>query len=92
MSHNKLKKYYITIEEQVVSFGITYKIDLEDHYGNYNQVYERTVEEALNYARNWCKQAEERKVSKDIHAKAVKEMIKLDKQAGITSNTSDGLD
>jgi len=92
MSHNKLKKYYITIEEQVVSFGITYKIDLEDHHGNHNQVYERTVEEALNYARNWCKQAEERQHSNEVHNKAIMDMIALDKIAGITTSTRDSLD
>ena len=90
MSHNK--KYYITIEEQKVSFGITYKVDLEDHYGNYTQVYERTVEEAINYAENWCKLAEERQKSKETMAKAIKEMNELDKKAGILTGNYDGLD
>jgi len=86
MSHNK---YYITIESAHSGY---YKVDLEDHYGNYTQVYEKTVEEALNYARNWCKQADERKKQKDIQAKAIAEMIALDKKAGITTKTKDGLD
>ena len=90
MSQNK--KYYITIEEQKVSFGITYKVDLEDHYGNYTQVYERTVEEAINYAENWCKLAEERQKSKETMAKAIKEMNELDKKAGILTGNYDGLD
>ena len=59
---NKLQKYYITIEEQVTSSEIVYKIDLEDHYGNYNQAYENTIEEAVNYAGNWCKRSKERKI------------------------------
>ena len=86
MSHNK---YYITIESAHSGY---YKVDLEDHYGNYTQVYERTVEEALNYARNWCKQADERKKAKEIHNNAVLEMIALDRAAGITTSNSDGLD
>ena len=44
MSQNK---YYITIESAHSGF---FKVDLEDHHGNYTQVYERTVEEAINYA------------------------------------------
>ena len=86
MSQNK---YYITIESAHSGF---FKVDLEDHYGNYTQVYEKTVEEALNYARNWCKQAEEREKNRQIHAKAIKEMNKLDKKAGILTGNYDGLD
>jgi len=86
MSQNK---YYITIESAHSGF---FKVDLEDHYGNYTQVYEKTVEEALNYARNWCKQAEEREKNRQIQAKAIKEMNELDKKAGILTGFSDGLD
>ena len=86
MSQNK---YYITIESAHSGF---FKVDLEDHYGNYTQVYEKTVEEALNYARNWCKQAEEREKNRQIQAKAIKEMNELDKKAGILTGNSDGLD
>ena len=86
MSQNK---YYITIESAHSGF---FKVDLEDHYGNYTQVYEKTVEEALNYARNWCKQAEEREKNRQIQAKSIKEMNELDKKAGILTGYSDGLD
>ena len=86
MSQNK---YYITIESAHSGY---YKVDLEDHYGNYTQVYEKTVEEALNYAKNWCKQADERKKAKEIHNNAVLEMIALDRAAGITTRFRDGLD
>ena len=86
MSQNK---YYITIESAHSGF---FKVDLEDHYGNYTQVYEKTVEEAMNYAHNWCKQAEEREKNRQIQAKAIKEMNELDKKAGILTGFSDGLD
>ena len=39
----KKSKYYITIEEQEMSFGTTYKVELEDHHGNYTCVYERSI-------------------------------------------------
>jgi len=89
---NKEQKYYITIEETRPSFGVSWKVELEDHHGNYTCVYEPSVEEALNYAKNWCKQADEREKERQIHAKAVMEMNKLDKKAGILTGFSDGLD
>ena len=88
----KNKKYYITIEEDKASFGTTYKVELEDHYGNYTCVYERSVEEAINYAKNWCKQAEDRQKEKEIMSKAIAECIELDRIAGITSGNRDCLD
>ena len=86
MSHNK---YNITIE---YSHSGNYKVDLKDHHGNYNQVYEPSVAKALDYAKQWCKQADTREEARHTHAKAVMEMIKLDRKAGITTNNSDGLD
>jgi len=90
MSQNK--KYYITIEQSRVSFGDTFKVELEDHHGNYTCVYERSIEEAMNYAQNWCKQTEEREKNRQIQAKAIKEMNELDKKAGILTGNYDGLD
>ena len=87
-----MSKYYITIEEQEMSFGTTYKVELEDHYGNYTCVYEPSVEQALTYANNWCKLTEQREKNRQIHAKAVVEMNKLDKKAGILTGNYDGLD
>ena len=40
----------------------------------------------------WMQNAEERKNSKDIESKAMAEMIKLDREAGITSEYNDCLD
>ena len=85
-------KYYITIEKQKASFGTTYKVDLEDHNGNYTGVYERTIEEAINFAKNWCEQAENRQKEKEIMSKAIAQCIKLDKKAGIVSGYRDCLD
>ena len=82
-------KYNITIESAHDGF---YKIDLLDHHGSKTTVYEPTIGDVINYAKKWCLNAEERKLKRDTHARAVKDMIALDRIAGITTNTSDGLD
>ena len=86
MSHNR---YNINIEYSHDGF---YKVSLTDHYGARTVVYEPSVERALDYALIWCHEADQRAIEQSVHARAVKEMITLDRQAGITTNTSDGLD
>ena len=86
MSHNK---YNITIEYSHDNF---YKVSLTDHHGARTVVYEPSVDRAFDYAINWCREADTREEARQVHARAVKEMIALDRQAGITTNTSDGLD
>ena len=86
MSSNK---YNINIQYSHDGF---YKVSLTDHYGARTVVYEPSVERALDYALIWCHEADQRAIEQSVHARAVKEMITLDRQAGITTNTSDGLD
>ena len=86
MSHNK---YKITIEYSHDNF---YKVSLTDHNGARNVVYEPSVDRAFDYAINWCRESDTREETRQVHARAVKEMITLDKQAGITTSTSDSLD
>ena len=86
MSHNK---YKITIEYSHDNF---YKVSLTDHNGARNVVYEPSVDSAFDYAINWCRDTEEREKSRQVMARAVKDMIALDRIAGITTNNSDGLD
>ena len=86
MSHNK---YKITIEYSHDNF---YKVSLIDHNGARNVVYEPSVDRAFDYAINWCREADTREKARQVHARAVKDMIALDKIAGITTNNSDGLD
>ena len=86
MSHNK---YKITIEYSHDNF---YKVSLTDHNGARNVVYEPSVDSAFDYAINWCRDTEEREKTRQVHARAVKDMIALDRIAGITTNNSDGLD
>ena len=87
MSENN--KYNINVQYSHDGF---YKVSLTDHYGSRTVVYEPSVERALDYALIWCHEAEQRAIEQSVHARAVKEMITLDRQAGITTNTSDGLD
>ena len=86
MSHNK---YKILIEYSHSDF---YKVSLTDHNGARTVVYEQSVDRAFDYAINWCRESDTREEARQTHAKAVMEMMKLDKQAGITTNNSDGLD
>ena len=86
MSHNK---YKITIEYSHSDF---YKVSLTDHNGARTVVYEPSVDRAFDYAINWCRESDTREEARQTHAKAVMEMMKLDRQAGITTSQSDSLD
>ena len=86
MSHNK---YKILIEYSHSDF---YKVSLTDHNGARTVVYEQSVDRAFDYAINWCRESDTREEARQTHAKAVMEMMKLDKQAGITTSQSDSLD
>ena len=86
MSHNK---YKITIEYSHDNF---YKVSLSDHHGSRHVVYEQSVDSAFDYAINWCRDTDERQHAKEVHNKAIMDMIALDKIAGITTSQSDSLD
>jgi len=87
-----MNKYYITIEKQNDRAYELWKVELEDHNGNNNCVYEKSIEQAMTYAKNWCKDSEERQRSKEIMNNAIMEAITLDQMAGITTSTNDSLD
>ena len=70
----------------------TYCVELRDHYCNFNCVYEPTMQKAMQYALYWFEKAEQRREENQAHAKAVHEMARLDREAGITTSMSDGLD
>ena len=46
----------------------------------------------MQYALYWFKKADEREAHQQVTNKAIKEMIELDREAGITTSMSDGLD
>jgi cyclopropane fatty-acyl-phospholipid synthase-like methyltransferase len=70
----------------------TYCVELRDHYCNFNCVYEPTMQKAMQYALYWFEKAEQRREENQAHARAVHEMARLDREAGITTSMSDGLD
>ena len=84
-----IKAYTIQVTQ---AHSGTFKVSMSDHNGNSNTVYEMSVENALNYAKVWCNEAEERQHEKEILNKAIMESIILDRIAGITTSTSDSLD
>ena len=86
MSHNK---YNINIQYSHDNF---YKVSLTDHNGARNVVYEPSVDRAFDYAINWCRESDTREQARQTHNKAIAEMIKLDRQAGITTSQRDSLD
>ena len=86
MSQSKLQ---LTITK---AHGNMWAVELRDHYCNYNCVYEPSMVMAMSYALDWFKKADEREVNQQVTNKAIKEMIALDREAGITTSMSDGLD
>ena len=86
MSHSKLN---LTIEK---AHGNMWRVEMRDHYCNYACVYEPSVKQAMQYALYWFEKADEREANQQVTNKAIKEMIAIDREAGITTSMSDGLD
>ena len=87
MLQNKLK---LTITRDTSNGW--YKVEMLDMYNNYCCVYEPSISMSMNYAENWFAEAEKRYKSNQLHAKAVMEMMALDRKAGIIKGNYDGLD
>jgi len=85
----KENKYKLTITE---AHSDMYKVEMTDKYCSYSCVYEPSIEDALAYAGYWFAETEARRESNQTHAKAVMEMNKIDKEAGILTGNYDGLD
>ena len=69
-----------------------WRVEMRDHYCNYACVYEPSVKQAMQYALYWFEKADEREANQQVTNKAIKEMIAIDREAGITTSMSDGLD
>ena len=82
-------KYRLTITE---AHNDMFKVELTDKYCNYCCVYEPSIEDAIAYASYWFAETEARREANQAHAKAVMQMNKLDKEAGILTGNYDGLD
>jgi len=86
-----MKKYTINITE--VNFRVgSFKVALSDHNNSMTVVYEKSLQDALNYAERWCEASEERQHATEVMNNAILESITLDRIAGITTSTSDSLD
>ena len=76
----------------ITESGKFYKVELQDHYGTKTTVYEPSVKQAMQYALYWSEKAEQRYKENQIPAKAVHEMAKLAREAGLLPGNYDGLD
>jgi len=85
----KENKYRLTITE---AHNDMFKVEISDKYASYVCVYEPSVEDAMAYAGYWFAETEARHESNQAHAKAVMQMNKIDKEAGILTGNYDGLD
>ena len=86
MSKNKLN---LTITK---AHGDMWQVEMRDHHSNYTCVYEPSVKQAMQYALYWFERADEREAEHQATNKAIMQMIELDREAGITTSMSDGLD
>ena len=77
---------------EIIPKGELFKIKVWDEFGNYNSVYEKTKKNSIEYIMNWWDKVDERQKSNELMSKAIKECIKIDKEAGITSRNRDCLD
>ena len=87
MSENN--KYRITLTE---AHSDLLKVEITDKHCSYVCVYEPSIEDALAYASYWLADTEARREAQRTSGRAILEMQKLDREAGITTNMSDGLD
>ena len=84
------RDYKITPIE--MSFGISYKTEMWDEYGNYSCVYKRSVEDSSEYIYDWWEETEERKKSNDLKSRAIHGCQQIDEKSGILKGNRDGLD
>jgi hypothetical protein len=75
-----IKAYTIQVTQ---AHSGTFKVSMSDHNGNSNTVYEMSVENALNYAKVWCAEADERNHAKEAMNKAIAECVKIDIDRGV---------
>ena len=84
------RNYKITPKE--FSFGKSFQVEVWDTYGRYTEVYEKDVVSAWKFIYDYWSKEEENKKSDECMNRAIQQMIKLDKENGITKGNRDGLD
>ena len=85
-----MRDYKITPTE--FSFGKSFKVEVWDDYGNYVEVYERTITESWKFIYDYWSKSEENEKKKQLMSRAIQSCIKLDKKLGILKGNRDGLD
>tara|TARA_A100001201_G_scaffold109757_1_gene93807 strand:- start:536 stop:799 length:264 start_codon:yes stop_codon:yes gene_type:complete len=86
----KKKDYKITPTE--FSFGTSFKVEVWDDYGNYVEVYERTITESWKFIYDYWSKSEENEKKKQLMNRAIQSCIKLDEESGRLRNNRDNLD
>ena len=71
----------MTISKQNKS-DVYYRVELEDSNKLTSVVYEKSFNDAVLYASEWAKNADERKKKHDLETNAIEEMIALDVARG----------
>ena len=87
-----MKKEIQLIKYEITPSGKFYKTEMWDEFGNYSCVYEKSEELAMEYILEWWKKSEDREWRNELLSKAILECNKIDKETGILTGNSDGLD
>ena len=74
MKDKRLYKRDFKVTEEEKSFGITYKIEMWDEYGNKRTIYERTKELVTERVYDFWEESKERNERNKVHNKC---MVKL---------------
>ena len=72
--------------------GEWFKVEVWDEYGNYTSVYEKNVIQSSLFIIKWWNNTENREESNKLMNRAIISMNKIDKENGILTGNSDGLD
>ena len=85
-----MRDYKITPTE--FSFGTSLKVEVYDDYGNYVEVYERTITDSWKFIYDYWSKSEENEEKKQLMSRAIQSCIKLDEKLGILKGNRDNLD
>ena len=72
--------------------GEWFQVEVWDSYGNKRSVYEKDLLDACDIVQDYWNTEEERQESNKLMSRAIVSMNKIDKESGILTGNSDGLD
>ena len=79
MKDKRLYKRDFKVTEEKKSFGITYKVEMWDEYGNKRTIYEGTKELATERIYDWWEETEERHERNKVPNECMSKMFNKDK-------------